>query len=174
MADRAETCIFLSIRKLSHWWIQAQVAFIHHYIQPQTPNTSLPFLSSQPLAMASSDIVSQLSQLSTNPNAQSRASGYNDTLQTILSSCTGPELSENLVTYVQSILSDSIGVIHSRPLLSAFVEQYRNLEDDTVKISAGNDLVRMLAPKIVSYEQQDTDIKFIFFLIFLNHQKYNR
>lgn len=110
--------------------------------------------------MASSEVTSRLTQLESTSNAQSRADGYNETLDTILSSFTNSELSANLVAYVQSILSDSIGVIHSRPLLSAFVEKYKSIEDNDVKIEAGTEIVQIILPKIVSFEQQDTDIKF--------------
>ena len=110
--------------------------------------------------MASPEITSHLSQLSATSNPQQRSEGYNSALQNILTTFSGSDLSANLVAYVQSILSDSIGVIHSRPLLSTFVEQYKNLSDNHVKIEAGTAIVDILAPKIVSYEQQDTDLKF--------------
>ena len=110
--------------------------------------------------MASSHITAQLSSLESTPNAQQRAEGYANALQSIISSFTSSDLSANLVAYVQSILSDSIGVIHSRPLLSGFVEQYKNIRDNEVKIETGTAVTQLLAPKIVSYEQQDTDLKY--------------
>ena len=110
--------------------------------------------------MASPEVTSQLSKLETTSNPQQRSDGYNAALQNVLTSFSGNDLSANLIAYVQSILSDSIGVIHSRPLLSAFVEQYKNVTDNDVKIEAGTAIVDLLAPKIVSYEQQDTDLKY--------------
>lgn len=108
--------------------------------------------------MASSEVTSQLSQAE-NAGPQ-RADAYSKILSSIISAG-GSELSANLVAYVQSALSDSIGVIHSRPLLSAFVEQYKQLSNNEAKIEAGTEIVDLLSPRIVSYEQQDTDIKFV-------------
>jgi COP9 signalosome complex subunit 4 len=87
--------------------------------------------------MASSQITAQLSSLESTSNAQQRAQGYADALQNIVSAFSGPDLSANLIAYVQSILSDAIGVIHSRPLLSGFVDKYKELQDNEVKIEAG-------------------------------------
>ncbi|KAK3722231.1 hypothetical protein LTR37_002664 [Vermiconidia calcicola] len=109
--------------------------------------------------MASSQITSQLSQLETTSNPQQRSDGYLSALDNIITSFSGSDLSANLIAYVQSILADSIGVIHSRPLLSNFVETYRKLSNNDVKIEAGAAAVDVLAPKIVSYEQHDTDLK---------------
>lgn len=111
--------------------------------------------------MASSEITSRLSQLESTSSSPQRAEGFNSLLQNIIANFSGSDLAANLVAYVQSILADVIGVIQSRPLLSAFVEQYRQLKDNDAKIEAGTEIVRTLAPKIVSYEQQDTDLKFI-------------
>ena len=109
---------------------------------------------------ASGDVVSKLQQLENSPPTAQRAEAYNSTLSEIINSFSGSDLAANLVAYVRSILSDNIGVIASRPLLSAFVEQYRNLQDNDVKIEAGNEIIQLLAPKTVSFEQQDTDLKF--------------
>ena len=113
--------------------------------------------------MASPAITSQLSKLETTSNPPQRSAGYNAALDNILSSFadSNGDLTANLVAYVQSILSDSIGVIHSRPLLSSFVQRYRQLDSNEVKTAVGAEVVDLLAPKIVSYEQQDTDIKFV-------------
>ena len=84
--------------------------------------------------MASSKISSQLSQVE-NSSPQQRADGFKKVLQAILSS--NDNLADSLTAYVQSITSDSIGVMHSRPLLSGFVEEFRNIKDNDVKIEAG-------------------------------------
>jgi len=109
--------------------------------------------------MASSNITGELSQAQSASPSQ-RSATYSFILSKIINEG-GSNLAANIVAYVQSILSDNIGVIHSRPLLSAFVEQYRNLSNNEAKIKAGTGVVDLLAPRIVSYEQQDTDIKFI-------------
>lgn len=68
-------------------------------------------------------------------NANDRAAGYNSLLQRIMK--TADNLESNMVRYVQSITSDSIGVIHSRPLLSAFNEQFRALNNNVAKTESG-------------------------------------
>lgn len=64
-----------------------------------------------------------------------RAAEYNKVLQRIMT--TPDNFESNVVRYVQSITSDSIGVIHSRPLLSAFIEQFRALSNNDAKTDAG-------------------------------------
>ena len=105
--------------------------------------------------MASSTVTRRLEQLEGKTDAQA----YNALLSDILTDTTA--LPDNLIAYVQAIISDSIGVIHSRPLLSSFVEQYRSLTDTSAQITAGDSIVDLLAPKVVSFEQQDTDIKHV-------------
>jgi COP9 signalosome complex subunit 4 len=78
-------------------------------------------------------ISSQLSKLE-GASAAERSQGYNALLQQIVS---GDCVGDDLVAYVQSITSDSVGVINSRPLLSAFVEQFRALQNNEVKLEAG-------------------------------------
>lgn len=80
-------------------------------------------------------IATKLSQLEAGAPTQDRADAYNELLRSIIAA--RDELEDNLALYVQSITSDNIGVIHSRPLLSAFVDQFRNLSDNEVKIAAG-------------------------------------
>ncbi|QIW97056.1 hypothetical protein AMS68_002574 [Peltaster fructicola] len=105
------------------------------------------------------NITNQLEQLSRMGEAQQRNEGYNKVLQTILDA---PEIEqpELLIAYVGSIISDQIGVLNSRPLLSTFVEAFRQAQN-SVKLEAGPQIINLLNPRIVSYEQQDTDIKFI-------------
>jgi COP9 signalosome complex subunit 4 len=110
--------------------------------------------------MASAEITTQLGQAQSIANAQQRTETFNNILSTILAN-PSQNLSASLAAYVQAILSDNIGVIHSRPLLSTFVEQFRKLNDNDAKIEAGTAIVQHLQPRIVSYEQQDTDLKFI-------------
>ncbi len=109
--------------------------------------------------MASSAVTRELSQAERASPAQ-RSDAYNNILDRIISDG-GSNLADNLIAYVQSSISESIGVIHSRPLLSAFVERFRHVDNNAAKIEAGSAIVQLLAPRIVSYEQQDSDLKFI-------------
>lgn len=111
--------------------------------------------------MASPEVVAQLSALESNYNAPQRAEAYTNAIQQILASSSPDQVPENLTAYAQSILSENIGVINSRPLLTDFINRIRKLESTATQIEIGNALIDLLQPRIVSYEQQDTDIKFI-------------
>lgn len=78
---------------------------------------------------------SELALLEASGGANDRAAEYNKLLQRIMA--TSENLESNMVRYVQSITSDSIGVIYSRPLLSSFIEQFRALPDNDAKTEAG-------------------------------------
>lgn len=78
---------------------------------------------------------SELAALEAGSGANDRAAEYNSILQRVVASA--ENLESNLVRYVQSITSDNIGVIHSRPLLSAFIEQFRTIGDNDAKTEAG-------------------------------------
>ncbi|OQO06270.1 hypothetical protein B0A48_08858 [Cryoendolithus antarcticus] len=109
----------------------------------------------------SGNVASQLHKLETSSQSpQQRAEAYTNILHSIITSFTDDDLSASLVAYVDSILSDSIGVIHSRPLLSTFLERFATLSNET-KIAAGSEILEILAPRTVSYEQQDTTLKFL-------------
>lgn len=85
--------------------------------------------------MASSAVTSKLGQLEATASTQQRTEEYDGVLQSIISEPANQ--AENLVAYAQSITSDNIGVINSRPLLSSFVERFRDIADNDVKIEAG-------------------------------------
>ena len=78
-------------------------------------------------------VSAQLSALE-QASGNGRAQGYAAALQQIVTS--GDSIVPNLVAYVQSITSDSVGVINARPLLSNFVEQFRTLSNE-VKLEVG-------------------------------------
>lgn len=79
-------------------------------------------------------ISAQLEEIQNQPAAQ-RSDGFNRLLDDIVKSATN--LDANLVAYVQSITSDNVGVISSRPLLSTFVTRFRDVADNDAKIKAG-------------------------------------
>jgi COP9 signalosome complex subunit 4 len=83
------------------------------------------------------NLSAQLQQLQQLPNssATERSEGYNNLFDSIIAS--NEDLGSNLVAYVQSITSDNIGVISSRPLLTSFVTRFCTISDNDVKIEAG-------------------------------------
>ncbi|KAK8213422.1 hypothetical protein M8818_002721 [Zalaria obscura] len=112
--------------------------------------------TSGPLASAS--VTDALLALVDAPAAK-KPQGYNDLLNQIMASSTPDTLTTNLIAYVESILGDSVGIIASRPLLAHFVDQLRQVNDTDTRIDVGNRAVDILQPKVVSYEEQDTQVK---------------
>ncbi|KAF2186838.1 COP9 signalosome-like protein complex subunit 4 [Zopfia rhizophila CBS 207.26] len=108
--------------------------------------------------MASSEVKSAIQAIESTPAAD-KPSRYTSLLQTILTSSTSSNLTPSLIAYAQSLLGDSLGIVASRPLLAAFVDQFRKVKDSDVKIEVGQQVLQLLAPKVVSYEEQDTQIK---------------
>ena len=91
--------------------------------------------------------------------ASKKATGYNQLLDTIIASSTPDKLPVDLIAYVESILGDNVGIVASRPLLATFVDKFAAVSDPDVKIQVGNAAISALAPKVVSYEAQDTALK---------------
>lgn len=108
--------------------------------------------------LASADVAKGLQQLEIAPPTE-KPQGYNDLLSKILSTSTSETLASNLIAYIESLLGESLSIVTSRPLLSAFVEQFKTVKDPNVKIEVGQRVLELLQPKVVSYEEQDTTIK---------------
>ncbi|ORY00255.1 COP9 signalosome-like protein complex subunit 4 [Clohesyomyces aquaticus] len=104
--------------------------------------------------MASQEVSSAIADIET---ASDKPARYSALLKTVLTSTGDP--GANLIAYTRSLLGDSLGIVASRPLLAAFVEQFRNVKDAEVKVEVGQQVLELLAPKVVSYEEQDTQIK---------------
>lgn len=111
-----------------------------------------------PDTLASADVTAALQELESSP-AASKTTGYNDLLTKIIDTSTPDTLAPNLIAYAESLLGDTIGIVASRPLLASFVLRFRELSDADVKIEVGTRALALLAPKVVSYEEQDTAIK---------------
>ncbi|GAM90912.1 hypothetical protein ANO11243_089580 [Dothideomycetidae sp. 11243] len=107
------------------------------------------------------DVPQKLQALESAP-AQSKAAGYSQLLDSILADSSYPErITPNLVTYCQAIIGESVGIVPSRTLLNNFVEKLRQITDPEVRIAAGSQALDVIAPKVVSFEEQDTAIKLI-------------
>ncbi|KAF2468125.1 COP9 signalosome-like protein complex subunit 4 [Lindgomyces ingoldianus] len=108
--------------------------------------------------MSSPEVSSAIKAIETAPAAD-KPSRYNSLLQTVLKTSNSSNLAANLIAFASSLLGDPLGIVASRPLLAAFVEQFRKVEDADVKVEVGQQVLDLLAPKVVSYEEQDTQIK---------------
>lgn len=108
--------------------------------------------------MASADVTAKLQQIE---SSSDKPAAYNELLNHIIKTSTLDTLPGNLIAYIQSILSDSISIVVSRPLLANFVQKFGQIQDPDVKVEVGKRALELLAPKVVSYEEQDTTIKSI-------------
>lgn len=110
--------------------------------------------------LASAEVASTLNRLESS-SPPDKVSGYNELLRNILSASTPDTLAPTLTAYVESILGESLGIVASRPLLANFVDQFRTIPVPDVKIEVGQRALDLLQPKVVSYEEQDTQLKLI-------------
>ncbi|KAK8162969.1 COP9 signalosome-like protein complex subunit 4 [Phyllosticta citrichinensis] len=109
-------------------------------------------------AQASAEVTAALRELES-PSTSSKTSGYNELLNRVIDTSTPETLAPNLIAYVESILGDTLNQISSKPLLISFVEKFRTIKDPDVKIEVGQRALDLLQPRVVLYEEQDTQLK---------------
>lgn len=110
--------------------------------------------------LGSADVTERLLSLEDAPVSK-KASGYEELLDNIITSSLPDTLAPNLIAYVESILGDNVGIVASRPLLGSFVDKFGTIQNPDIKIEVGNAAIQQLAPKVVSYEAQDTALKLL-------------
>ncbi|KAF2442031.1 COP9 signalosome-like protein complex subunit 4 [Karstenula rhodostoma CBS 690.94] len=107
--------------------------------------------------MASPQVNSALQEIQA-ASVGDKPSQYSTLLQQITASSNN--LASDLNAYSRTLLDDNLGVVVLRPLVSNFVEQFRNIKDPEVKIEVGENVIALLQTKGVGqYEEQDTLIK---------------
>ena len=109
--------------------------------------------------MASADVSAALACAS-NTSQAAKTKTYNDLLARITSSTSTSEsqTSANLVAYADSILSSSLGIITTRPLLTTLTQTLNSLSPD-IKVTVGSHIVNVLQSQSVSFEEQDASIR---------------
>ncbi|QDS72949.1 hypothetical protein FKW77_008410 [Venturia effusa] len=105
-------------------------------------------------------------------SASSKAANYNNLLTNILAN-SGNSLAANLIAYVDSLLGDSLNVVAARPILSNFVSQFKSIPNNETKTEVGKHTIELLAPKVVSYEEQDTALKYVVAEAYEEEQEYS-
>jgi COP9 signalosome complex subunit 4 len=110
--------------------------------------------------MASSEVTAAIQSLeASSSSSANRSSEYSQLLDKILASPDSPSVAADLIAYVQSVLSDSLGIVASRPILSAFVQRFKEIQNAELQVEVGQRAVELLQPKVVSYEEQDFALK---------------
>ncbi|CAO2656851.1 Nn.00g056540.m01.CDS01 [Neocucurbitaria sp. VM-36] len=109
--------------------------------------------------MASQPVTAALQQVEGAPVGEKPAQ-YTSLLQQITASSNN--LAADLNAYAQALLDDSLGIVVLRPLLAAFVDAFRTIENADDKIEVGERVISLLQSKGAGqYEEQDTQIKHV-------------
>ncbi|EED13388.1 COP9 signalosome subunit CsnD [Talaromyces stipitatus ATCC 10500] len=108
--------------------------------------------------MASQKVASALAEIESSPSQATKSQLYNDLLGKIVSTSTGHELSQDLIYYLDSILSENVSVVAARPLLDSFINVLRDLSP-AIKIKVGQHAVTLLQSRSASVEEQDSNIR---------------
>ncbi|KAE9983425.1 hypothetical protein EG327_005468 [Venturia inaequalis] len=105
-------------------------------------------------------------------SASKKAAKYTDLLTNMLAN-SGDSLAANLIAYVDSLLGDSLNVVAARPILSTFISRFSTIQSNEIKTEVGKHTIELLAPKVVSYEEQDTAIKYAVAEAYEEEQEYS-
>mmetsp|Transcript_10184 Transcript_10184/g.30634 ORF Transcript_10184/g.30634 Transcript_10184/m.30634 type:complete len:393 (-) Transcript_10184:278-1456(-) len=99
-------------------------------------------------------MASSLNSIAAITDQKARVDAYKATLTTILKSASVADAQ----AFVDHVLSDSVTLVLSRQLLTAFAQQLPSLPDDAFKEVAEYTLAKV-APRVVSFEEQVTAIR---------------
>lgn len=107
----------------------------------------------------SSQIKESLSIIEATENPLVKTEKYNLLLANILAGT--DNLLRSLQAYATSVLSESANsIIQSRNLLTTLVQQInQSVHDNEVLVELIDHIIRLVQPRVVSFEQQDTDLK---------------
>ncbi|KUL86438.1 hypothetical protein ZTR_08107 [Talaromyces verruculosus] len=108
--------------------------------------------------MASQKVASALAEIESSTSQATKAQLYNNLLGKIVTSSTGHELSQDLIYYLDSILSETVSIVAARPLLDSFINVLRDLPS-AIKIKVGQHAVTLLQSRSASVEEQDSHIR---------------
>lgn len=110
--------------------------------------------------MSSPSFIAQLSSLESSTASQvDKIAAFTSLLATTISTSPPDQLSSNLNAFIDSVLSDNVNIVTSRPVLSDFVTALSSLENIEIKKAVYVNTLEKLRPKIVSFEEQDCNIR---------------
>ncbi|EAW15230.1 putative COP9 signalosome subunit 4 (CsnD) [Aspergillus clavatus NRRL 1] len=108
--------------------------------------------------MASQRITSALAEIEASSNPQNKLPQYNNLLSEIVSTSSEHELGQDLIYYIDSVLSEEISIVAARPLLDSFIGVLQKLSPET-QIKVGQHAVTLLQSRSSSVEEQDSQIR---------------
>lgn len=110
--------------------------------------------------MASPEVQKQLADIESSTTSQGdKGSAFSSLLSSIISSSPPEQLTPNLTVFIDTILSDNVGIVTSRPVLSEYVAAISNLPSAEIKKDVYVYTLEKIRPKIVSFEEQDCNIR---------------
>lgn len=109
--------------------------------------------------MASPKVASALQSASSGSSSE-KASIYTNLLSDVLSKPTGSDdaYSTDLISYIDSLVSSSLGIITIRPLLTSLIQTLASTSSE-VQVQVGSHLVDILQSQIASFEEQDATVR---------------
>ncbi|KAL4902641.1 signalosome subunit 4 [Aspergillus multicolor] len=108
--------------------------------------------------MPSQKITSALAEIGSSANSQNKLQLYNDLLSETVSTSPEPQLADDLIYYLDSVLSEDLSIVAARPILDSFIEILRKLTPET-QIKVGQHAVTLLQSRSTSVEEQDAQIR---------------
>lgn len=110
--------------------------------------------------MASPEIQKQLADIESSSTSQGdKGSAFTSLLNSIIASSAPEQLTANLKVFIDTILSDNVGIVTSRPVLAEYVNTISKLPSAEVKKEVYEYTLEKIHPKIVSFEEQDCNIR---------------
>ncbi|KAJ5936613.1 hypothetical protein N7466_003063 [Penicillium verhagenii] len=121
--------------------------------------------------MASQRVTTALAAIESTPHQSTKLQEYNTLLDDIVTSSSGDELAQDLVYYLDSILSEAISIVAARPLLDSFITVLHKF-DPEIKIKVGQHAVTLLQSRATSVEEQDSQIREILAKAYESQEEY--
>src|SRR5690606_37071920 len=122
------------------------------------PSPIVPVLRA--MASPSPEFRAQLSSLESSSASQAdKVGAFTAFLAETIKSSPPELLSSNLNAFIDTVLSDSVNIVTSRPVLSEFVSAVGKIDNAEIKKDVYKNSLEKLRPKSVSFEEQDCTIR---------------
>ncbi|KAL4752154.1 signalosome subunit 4 [Aspergillus terricola var. indicus] len=108
--------------------------------------------------MPSQKIASALAEIESSASPQNKLQLYNDLLSETVSASPEPQLADDLIYYLDSVLSEDLSIVAARPILDSFIYTLRKLTSET-QIKVAQHAVNLLQSRSASVEEQDAQIR---------------
>ena len=90
---------------------------------------------------------------------QSRAPSYLDLLKQLFTANESFTRPSDLKAFIDSILGESLGIVAARPLLGAYIDGLRALDNAVMRLDIGQYALQVLQSRVVSFEEHDACLR---------------